>query len=173
MKNIKYVVIFSLLLALGIVYYQLLNYQNITNKLLLQSNTQTNTIKLLEDNVTQQSVIITNLKTNLNSFKDTLLDEADQTELYKKIITLEEHIVSLEENQLNNIIEDINSTIQTEQLNYSAINLTNTIEPITTINNTENESNNTKSDILNLTPSITLDDENKITGFGLEYKQEF
>ncbi|MEA3498084.1 MAG: hypothetical protein U9R16_03390 [Campylobacterota bacterium] len=156
MKNIKYVIIFSLLLALGIVYNQLNNYKNITNKLLLQSNTQTNTIKILENNITQQSVIITNLQKNLNSFEDTLLDEADQTELYKKIITLEEHIVSLEENQLNNEIEDINKTTQIEQLNERT-----------------DKPNNIKNDSLNITPNITLDEENKVTGFGLEYKEEF
>ena len=138
MQKIKYIIIFTLTLALGILYIQITDYQNITNTLLSEntnSNTQTkslqNTIQFLED---------------------------QNTELNDKIISLQEElaIIQIKLNNTNFII-DTNTT-------------QNFLEPQNSF--TLPQKNLIESPV-DMTPNITLDEENKITGFGLEYKQKF
>lgn len=85
----------------------------------------------------------------------TLLETENQ-QFQNTIISLEENL-ALKQLELNNqYIPDINGT-QSFPIN---------IEPL---NNEEDNSSSTPP----LTPNITIDNENEITGFGLEYKQKF
>ncbi len=156
MQKIKYIIIFTLLLALGLLYIQLCDYDKITNT-------------LLNDNkLSYETEII--LKNKISTL------ETDNLTLSDKINNLEEHIITLEENlsvlQLtiqNNIPQDINYTIEQNIDINQEIMLSNE-------NSTEEEieeQNENLNPIPNITPSITMDDENQITGFGIEYKEEF
>lgn len=85
----------------------------------------------------------------------TLLETENQ-QFQNTIISLEENL-ALKQLEINNqYIPDINGT-QSFPIN---------IEPL---NNEEDNSSSTPP----LTPNITIDNENEITGFGLEYKQKF
>jgi len=90
--------------------------------------------------------------------KDTLeLLQIENEELKDKIISLEESLALIKikyDNQ--NFIQDNNRTK----------NLPMDINPLI------NENNETSLK-QNLTPNITLDNENEITGFGLQYNQKF
>jgi len=136
MQKIKYIIIFTLVLALGMVYVQLLDYQKITTT-------------LLENNANEKN------KTTLLQNKIISLDTQNQ-ELQNKIISLEETI-NLNKLQLHNNYSNDNNESNKFQLN--TIPLNNEINP--------------EIPETNLTPNITLDNENEITGFGLEYNQKF
>jgi len=134
-KKIKYIIIFTLLLALGMIYKQLLDYQEITTTLLQNNTESVNHVKEFEEKV---AILIT-----------------ENESLQNKIILLEESLSLLRiEHNNQNFSIDGNST---KTLPLS-------IEPI---NNKE------ITHKLDITPNITIDDENDITGFGLEYTQKF
>ena len=142
MQKIKYILIFTLSLALGLLYYKTDNYQKLSNILLTKNNQMSQEYQVFEEKI--------------ENLKDQMLDRDG------KILTLNEKIIKLEEQlQLSQMkVEDINYTIETPET------ITHIIPPV--LSNEENISNNIK-----LTPSITIDDENTITGFGLEYGQKF
>ncbi|MDC0932745.1 hypothetical protein OAR97_02750 [Arcobacteraceae bacterium] len=137
MEKIKYIIIIILLIIIGMLYKQLLDYQNISSSLL--------------DNNTQS--LGKHQKT-----KDTLeLLQIENEELKDKIISLEESLALMKIKYNNqNFIQDNNRTK----------NLPMDINPLI------NENNETSLK-QNLTPNITLDNENEITGFGLQYNQKF
>ncbi|MGK0255763.1 MAG: hypothetical protein ACI81I_000369 [Arcobacteraceae bacterium] len=122
MQKMKYIIIAILLLALGIIYLQLLDYKNITSILLKENTTLINKTYDLND----------------------------------KIISLEESL-SIKEIELNKL-NFINNTTKINNLPQYLNPLNQAIQ---------------ETEKLKLTPNITIDEENKITGFGLEYKQEF
>lgn len=136
MTKIKYIIIFTLVLALGMVYIQLADYQDITSTLLENNSDNKNTTIELKNKIT------------------TL--ETQNQELQNTIISLEEKL-SLTQLQLMNqqFIE-----------NNNTINIPMDIQPLNI------EQNQTTPDV-NLAPDITIDDENEVTGFGLEYTQKF
>lgn len=136
MTKIKYIIIFTLVLALGMVYIQLADYQDITSTLLENNSDNKNTTIQLKNKIT------------------TL--ETQNQELQNTIISLEEKL-SLTQIQLMNqqFIE-----------NNNTINIPMDIQPLNI------EQNQTTPDV-NLAPDITIDDENEVTGFGLEYTQKF
>ena len=136
MQKVKYIIIFTLVLALGMVYIQLADYQNITST-------------LLEDNSDSKNNTI-QLKNKINSL------ETQNQQLQNTIISLEEKL-SLAQIQLMNqqFIE-----------NNNTINIPMDIQPL-------NKEQNQTTPELDLTPDITIDDENEVTGFGLEYTQKF
>ena len=137
MEKIKYIIIIILLLALGMVYKQLLDYQNISSSL-LQNNTQ----GLDKHQIAQEKI-------------SALLLENEQ--LKDKIITLEESLSLLKiKHDSQNFMQDNN---QTKSYNMD-------------INPLKDEQTDI-SPKQNLTPNITLDNENEITGFGLQYNQKF
>jgi hypothetical protein len=121
MQRITYIITTILLLAIGILYLQLLDYKNITS-VLLKENTS-----------------LINKTYNLND-KVILLEESlaiKKIDLYKL-----------------NFINDMNNTnILPQYLN-----------PFNRIKQEEE---------FILIPNIKIDEENKITGFELEYKQKF
>jgi len=136
MQKVKYIIIFTLVLALGMVYIQLADYQDITSTLLENnSDSKTNTIQL---------------KNKISTL------ETQNEQLQNTIISLEEKL-SLTQIQLMNqqFIE-----------NNNTINIPMDIQPL-------NKEQNQTAPELDLTPNITIDDENEVTGFGLEYTQKF
>jgi len=136
MQKVKYIIIFTLVLALGMVYIQLADYQDITSTLLENnSDSKTNTIQL---------------KNKISTL------ETQNEQLQNTIISLEEKL-SLTQIQLMNqqFIE-----------NNNTINIPMDIQPL-------NKEQNQTAPELDLTPDITIDDENEVTGFGLEYTQKF
>jgi len=136
MQKIKYIIIFTLVLALAIITVQLTDYQKITSVLLKENNTINQTTEILNKQIT-------------------LLQEKNQ-ELQNKIISLEEKL-TMRNLELNNQNFSLDTNI-TKELK----------QKIQVIENAKD-----KNGDLELTPNISIDDENKITGFGLEYKQKF
>lgn len=147
MQKIKYILIFTLTLALGLLYYKTDNYQKLSNILLSKNNQMTQEHRDLEEK-------IENLKDQM---------------LYRdgKILTLNEKIIKLEEKLLLSQMKmaDVNYTIQTTE------DITHIIPP--NLNNSIDDDDNTTTNDINITPNITIDDENSITGFGLQYGQKF
>ena len=139
MQKIKYIIIFTLLLALGMLYIQLADYKNITSTLLENNKSNKNTIQTLTNQIS--------------------LLKAQNEQLQNQIITLEENL-ALTKIKLNtqNFVTDNNTT------NTLINDLPQYIEK-------EEENNETTQ--LNPKPNITIDNENAITGFGLEYNQKF
>lgn len=148
MQKIKYIIIFTLLLALVIIAIQLSDYQNITSSLLQENNSINKTTQELNKEI---------------------ISLKEQNEILQaKILSLEEQLSrqNIESNQLNFSNE-----------NNTTINSTQTPEPIPVeeeksifTNDTTSEQN---SEDIEVKPNIKIDDENEITGFGLEYKQKF
>jgi len=138
MEKIKYIIIFTLTLGLGILYVQLLDYQKITSSLLQENSNYTHKID--------------NLKNEIE------LSTANNTQLNNKIIFLEEAL-AIKKIQLNNL----NFRTQKQfDINNSEDSLPLNLPP-----------KELKKSPLDVKPNITLDDENQITGFGLEYQQNF
>ena len=136
MQKVKYIIIFTLVLALGMVYIQLSDYQEITSTLLENnSDNKSNTIQL----------------------KNKIISLETQNQ------QLENTIISLEE-QLSLVQIKLMSQQFTE--NNNTHNIPIDIEPL-------NQEQNQTTPGINLTPNITIDEENEITGFGLEYTQKF
>jgi len=138
MEKIKYIIIFTLTLGLGILYVQLLDYQKIASSLLQENANYTNKINNLQNEIE--------------------LSTSNNIKLNNKIIFLEEAL-AIKKIQLNN-------------LNFRAQNQfdTNNSENPIPLNLPPKELKKSPSD---LKPNITLDNENQITGFGLEYQQTF
>jgi predicted nuclease with TOPRIM domain len=137
MQKIKYIIIFTLILALAIITLQLTDYQNITSDLLKENNTINQATRGLHDKIT-------------------LLEEKNQ-ELTDKIISLEEQLAIKKIELYNQNFSLDNNTTQYIQQEIPLL---------------ENET--VKSyDGVELTPNMSLDNENQITGFGLDYKQKF
>ncbi len=162
MQKIKYLIIFALILALALVYTQLDNYKKLTNNLLTENNNNLTTnkqkskqIRILNQKIRQMTQDHNITIKALNS----LNQQQNQT-----IIKLTEQIITLEENlsiiKINNTIKQIDYTIEPREINY------NNIKTIEEENDDENK------DTL-ITPSLTFDEENKITGFGIQYGQTF
>jgi len=150
MQKIKYLIIFTLLLALALVYIEMLNYKEITNKLLKQNN-------LIENKCITQN--------KKNAKLNRLLDKTNilNSELKNQIKILKQKNINLEENLTNmicntKIIEDINYTINTKP-NYKL--------PLM-------EQNSTSNFKIPITPSISIDKEKKeIDSLQIQYEQKF
>ena len=161
MEKIKYVIIFTLVLGLGLLYLQINDYDNITNTLLQDSkSSQKNKLSF------QKQILALQTK-NIEYIDKISKLETNSTELNNKINILQKQIILLEKNLFlykTNIVEK-KYTEQTDDLN-----LTQEILMGNTNNyNHEDNENNTST----LKPNITIDEENKITGFGLDYSQKF
>jgi len=138
MQKIKYIIMFTLTLAVGILYVQLSDYQNITNVLLAENSNSNSITKSLQNT-------ISNLKT-------------ENSQLTAQVISLQEELAVQKITSGNtNYILDTNTTH-------------NFMQQQNTIDLPEKKPEELPID---MTPNITLDEENKITGFGLEYKQNF
>ena len=69
MEKIKYLIIFTLVLALGLTYIELTNYKNIINQLLNTNNIQEQKIEELENKLKNQIETIISLEENLSNAK--------------------------------------------------------------------------------------------------------
>ena len=121
MKNIPYIIIFTLLLALGLLYTKTINYENITDELLSENITQINKIESLKLTNSTLNQTIINLETNIQNLEDNLSKEQNSTQQYTQ--SLEEQILLLE-SKLPYIDDDnnhINNTIEIEQFDNNLI----------------------------------------------------
>ncbi|MEA3554215.1 MAG: hypothetical protein U9R39_07445 [Campylobacterota bacterium] len=101
MKNITYIIIFTLSIALGLIYTKIINYENIADELLSENIEQTDEIKYLKSKNSTLNQTIINLENNLSN-------ERNNTQ------TLEQQIILLE-SKLPYIDDDTNNTIYEEQ----------------------------------------------------------
>ena len=147
MQKIKYIIIFFLLLVLAMIYMRLMDYENITNTLLQENNKQHSKTKDLENKIS----ILEN-KTAILQNEKILLEN--------KIITLDETLLSTQM-RLNNT----NFTVENNETYPIPFNVKDM--------NISKDIYTTQEQAIDLTPNITLDDENKVTGFGLQYKNKF
>jgi len=161
MEKIKYIIIFTLVLGLGLLYMQIDDYDDITNSLLLDSKSSH------KNKLTFQKQILTLQTENTKYNQKINLLEINNTELNDKILILQEQIISLEENHSLSKIKTVNTkyTLPTNDFNLTEEMLKNNENNYTQKKDEDNSSL--------LKPNVTIDDENKITGFGVEYSQEF
>lgn len=134
MNKIYYIIIFILIITLGMLYTQLIDYKEITTSLL--------------DNNKQSIIKIKKLENH------TLTLETQNKEFETKLIALEENLrlkeTTLEQDSFSSTDNDnLALDFQKEELEKQ---------------DTPNSS---------VSPNVTLDDENKVTGFGLKYSQKF
>jgi len=129
------------------IYMRLMDYENITNTLLQENNKQHAKTKDLENKIS----ILEN-KTAILQNEKILLEN--------KIITLDETLLSTQM-RLNNT----NFTVENNETYPIPFNVKDM--------NISKDIYTTQEQAIDLTPNITLDDENKVTGFGLQYKNKF
>ena len=162
MQKIKYIVIFTLLLALGILYVQLSDYDKITNALLNENSSSYKNI----ENLNNKIILLENKNTILNNRITSL--ENNNSNLNNTITQLQEEIIAIDENlSISNLPIQQYTTIDTNTTINNSLNINEEIllsskKPILK----EEES-------IQIEPKIQLDDQNNITGFGIEYKEEF
>ncbi|MEA2018338.1 MAG: hypothetical protein U9N59_07810 [Campylobacterota bacterium] len=162
MQKIKYIIIFTLLLALGLLYVQLSDYDKITNTLLNENSSSYDKITKLQNKITLLESENIELNNNVSLLKDENLNlNSRVTTLQDKIISMDETISISKLPIQENILDETNETIS------SALDIHQEIL-LNSNNNTFEEEQDIKVE-----PKITLDDQNKITGFGLEYKENF
>ena len=159
MQKIKYIIIFTLLLALGLLYVQLSDYDKITNTLLNENSSSYQNIEKLNNKI----ILLESTNVELNNQIRSL--ENNNTKLTNQVVELQEEIISIDENI---------SISQLPKLQYTSADTTETTIDINqeilqiNKNNSEGLLNN-----LPVIPNATINDENKITGFGIEYKEKF
>ena len=129
------------------IYMRLMDYENITNTLLQENNKQHTKTKDLENKIS----ILENQTTILQN---------EKILLENKIITLDEKLLStqIKLNTTHFTVE--NNETYPAPFNVKDMNISKDIYT-------------TQEQPVDLTPNITLDDENKVTGFGLQYKNKF
>ena len=147
MQKIKYIILFILLITIAMIYMQLVNYQNITSTLIQENTIQNKKSKDLEHKIV-----------SLENKIETVTNE--KIELQNKMIILDEELLKTQMS-LHALSYQVDTNI-TNNLNYPTQEFNNSV--------TIYES---KEEPIDLKPNITLDDENKITGFGLQYKEKF
>jgi cell division protein FtsB len=70
MEKIKYLIIFTLLLVIGILYFQLENHQKLTDTLIIENNTLLRESKAQEEQITELNDEITVLNDQILSLED-------------------------------------------------------------------------------------------------------
>jgi len=136
------------------IYMRLMDYENITNTLLQENNKQHSKTKDLENKISilENKISILENKTAILQNEKILLEN--------KIITLDETLLSTQM-RLNNT----NFTVENNETYPIPFNVKDM--------NISKDIYTTQEQAIDLTPNITLDDENKVTGFGLQYKNKF
>jgi len=143
MQKIKYLIIFTLILALGLLYLQIIDYKIITNQLISTNSTLESEQKTLSNELNKTKIENINLKETIKNQN-------------QKIITLEENLT--------------NQKIQIKEINFTIPQTTLDYKDIPNIENNVTKIDNDKIDI---SPSIFLDEEQKVDGFHIELKQKF
>jgi len=140
MQKVKYVIIFTLLVALGLLYIQLDDYDKISNSLLQENISSNDEIKTLNEKIQ---------------------DLQNENELLQnKVYSLEQQLLEQERNITLSKLDD----------NYT---IDNTLDINTSLDQETNNTQTIRSDEINIQPKITLDNENKITGFEQQNKEDF
>jgi len=140
MQKVKYVIIFTLLVALGLLYIQLDDYDKISNSLLQENISSNDEIKTLNEKVQDL--------------------QSENELLQNKVYSLEQQLLEQERNITLSKLDD----------NYS---IDNTLDLNNSIEQEINDTQTIRSDEINIQPKITLDNENKITGFEQQNKEDF
>ncbi len=118
MKNIQYIIIFTLLIALGLIFTKTINYENITDELLSENIKKTNKIKYLESQNSTLNQTIINLKNNLSQEKN------NTKQLEEQIILLESNLPYIDNDDTNNTIHENNTIEEVEQPNLEENDIT-------------------------------------------------
>jgi len=118
MKNIQYIIIFTLTLTLGLVYSKIINYENITDELLSDNIIQINKIKSLKSkNSTLQQTII-NLEITIKNLDNNLSQEKNNTKILREqIILLAPISYDIDSNDTNNTQQLLENNI-TQQSDF-------------------------------------------------------
>ena len=164
-------------MALGLLYIQLTDYDKITNSLLSENSSSYENIEKLNNKI----ILLEKIK--IEQINKIISLENNNTNLTNQIIILENN-----NSTLNNKITQLQDEIILIDENISIVNLPPQQYIPIDINNTINNSFNLNEEILsskdNITvekeeeniliePKVTLDEQNKITSFGIEYKEKF
>jgi hypothetical protein len=154
MNKTKYVVIFTLLLAFGLMFKQLIDYKDIANRLLIEINDLDNQTRLLKEQIEDQSKRILQLEQyhiEKEEFSNSPYGEIINNEENNETNTTEDSNQTFyENNETNQTYQEINTT----QESYSQPQELNETTP------TYPEENETQQEITS---------ENAITGYGLEH----
>ncbi len=161
MKKIKYIIIFTLLLALALIYKQLIDYKDIANTLLSEVNNLDKQTKILKQQTEEQSNKIIELE-------QTHIEQEDyittlKNEMILMHINANELNTTDDTNDSNQSYFDLNDTNQIYTNNYEE----NSYQDIQTDELNENEINETLTDETELNNSS----QNAITGYGLEHME--
>jgi len=134
MKKIYYIIIFILLIALAMVYIQLIDYQKITTSLLQDNKKSNNQIKELKNTTATLEIKNEEFQTQINLLEENLTLQKQDLE---------------KEDTFNTSTDDFSLDLENKVENPK-----NSLDP-------------------SVSPNITIDDENEVTGFGLQYTQKF
>lgn len=157
MAKVKYIIILTLILVIGLLFLQLQNHKQLTNDLVYENNYLDKDHKSLINQIKQLEEKISNLENKITTL------ENNNTNLQDNINQLQDDIILMEED-INNkhlIPNDINYTIK---INDNIYKMPPTFE--------SNETNISEDD-LKIIPKIQLDDENNIESINIEYKENF
>ena len=121
MKNIQYIIIFTLLIVVALAAIQILNYKDISYQLLEENNLQSNKIKSLETTRLKLNQILTSLETNMKKLENNITKEQNNnSQLIQEIASLKSQIQSVDNIEIdNNTITIINNNDDYKQ-NYIA-----------------------------------------------------
>ena len=130
MKNIQYIIIFTLLIIVALAATQIQNYKNISNQLLDENTFQLNHIKSLKTLNSKLKQTIISLETNLKKLEYNISQEQNNSSILKQeIILLKSQILYMDTNKSTNneqnstnaiILEDNN----TQQYNFQENDIT-------------------------------------------------
>ena len=111
-------------------------------------------------------------KISTNLIDDNSLSAQKNRELTQKITLLEEKNIELQD-KIISLEEDLLTNSLKLQEDSFAVDYNSSIKIDTQIPYFYKKEENKSSNDTQLTPDMTIDDENQITGFGLNYKQKF
>jgi hypothetical protein len=164
MNKIKYIIIFTLLLALGLIYKQLIDYKNISNKLLNEVNDLDKQTKILKQQTIEQSNKIIELEQQhieqeeyISTLKNDMLKMHTNTNE-----TNESNQSYFENDDTNQTYFDLN---ESQEYQYDSTSEEQGLNDNTIIQ-IQNEINETSNEQIDKT-----NPENAITGYGLEHME--
>lgn len=166
MQKIKYIIIFVLLVALGMFYTQIVDYQSITNSLLKENQTHNTSNDDLNEEILTLKNQVVRLKQQIKTLEAKVLTaQNEKIPLNEKIIALEEELLTAKvtrhkESYLKpetNYKKELNT-----ELNYDTKSLNIPTQPKSSLYNGPD-----------LSPSVDLNENREVTGAGIEYKTTF
>ena len=157
-EKLKYLIIFILVLVSILFYIQIRDYNSVTSI-------------LIQDNKSNQK-INKNLKFELDRAKKIVVSQQNEIDQLKQQINkMDSTIISLEENLSKLTI--YKTLCNNNSINYQTNQIFNNNDLLLDQNSTIDQIDNQEQNGTKIIPTIQLSDENKITGFGLQYQQKF